>query len=179
VERLITLARRALPFKNSPDPGARAKYLHHYRQALKKLGDKKMVQKLFGEGPWREEESLAERYASRPGGYTRIVRIGGSRLGVPLGDTVGSIPVVTYKVANRERSLKLIGNQLGDGAARSIFELVGREETVTGEEQEVAPVLAADTGDEPEEEQDLATDSPDKNETPPDEDESTPNKDEA
>ena len=51
VERLITLARRALQYKDGADPRERARYLHYYRLALSRLQDKKMVQKLFGEGP--------------------------------------------------------------------------------------------------------------------------------
>jgi large subunit ribosomal protein L17 len=55
VERLITLAKRG--------------DLHARRQALSALGqDKFMVYKLF--------EEIAPRYAARPGGYTRILKLG-------------------------------------------------------------------------------------------------------
>jgi large subunit ribosomal protein L17 len=55
VERLITLARRG--------------DLHARRQALSTLGqDKFVVYKLF--------EEIAPRYAERPGGYTRILKLG-------------------------------------------------------------------------------------------------------
>lgn len=43
-----------------------------FRQALSFAFDKKVVEKVFSE--------LAERYAQRPGGYTRIVKLG-PRLG--------------------------------------------------------------------------------------------------
>ena len=57
-ERLITLARRG--------------DLHARRQALSALGqDKFMVHKLF--------EEVAPRYADRPGGYTRILKLGPRR----------------------------------------------------------------------------------------------------
>ncbi len=46
--------------------------LNHYRQALSFIMDKKVAEKLFAE--------LAPRYAARPGGYTRIVKLG-PRLG--------------------------------------------------------------------------------------------------
>ncbi len=46
--------------------------LHSYRQALSSVMDEKVVEKLFQE--------LAPRYAERPGGYTRIVKLG-PRLG--------------------------------------------------------------------------------------------------
>ena len=42
--------------------------LHARRVAAKTVRDKEVLQKLFG--------PLAERYAARPGGYTRIVRAG-------------------------------------------------------------------------------------------------------
>ena len=55
VEKLITLARRG--------------DLHARRQALSALGqDKFVVYKLF--------EEIAPRYAERPGGYTRILKLG-------------------------------------------------------------------------------------------------------
>ncbi len=55
VEKLITLAKRG--------------DLHARRQALSALGqDKFMVYKLF--------EEVAPRYADRPGGYTRILKLG-------------------------------------------------------------------------------------------------------
>ncbi len=58
IEKLITLARRG--------------DLHARRQALSELGqDKFLVHKLF--------EEIAPRYAERPGGYTRIVKLGPRR----------------------------------------------------------------------------------------------------
>jgi large subunit ribosomal protein L17 len=58
LEKLITLAKRG--------------DLHARRQALSELGqDKFLVHKLF--------EEIAPRYAERPGGYTRIVKLGPRR----------------------------------------------------------------------------------------------------
>ena len=58
VEQLITLAKRG--------------DLHARRQALSRLGqDKFVVHKLF--------EEVAPRYAQRPGGYTRILKLGPRR----------------------------------------------------------------------------------------------------
>ena len=42
--------------------------LHHRRIALSKLPDKKIIEKVF--------DDVAVRYAERPGGYTRIVKLG-------------------------------------------------------------------------------------------------------
>src|SRR5947207_16005444 len=58
VEKLITLAKRG--------------DLHARRTALSELGqDRFIVHKLF--------EEIAPRYAERPGGYTRIVKLGPRR----------------------------------------------------------------------------------------------------
>ncbi len=58
VEKLVTLAKRG--------------DLHARRQALSALGqDKFLVHKLF--------EEVAPRYSERPGGYTRIVKLGPRR----------------------------------------------------------------------------------------------------
>jgi len=46
--------------------------LHSRRQALSFIIDKKVAEKVFAE--------LAQRYAERPGGYTRIIKLG-PRLG--------------------------------------------------------------------------------------------------
>jgi large subunit ribosomal protein L17 len=63
VERLITIAKRGVA---SGD--ANGKSLHARRLVLAELPDKDVVGKLF--------ESIAPRYAERPGGYTRILRVG-------------------------------------------------------------------------------------------------------
>jgi large subunit ribosomal protein L17 len=58
IEKLITLAKRG--------------GLHARRQALSELGqDRFVVHKLF--------EEIAPRYSERPGGYTRIVKLGPRR----------------------------------------------------------------------------------------------------
>jgi large subunit ribosomal protein L17 len=57
VEKTITLGKKGT--------------LHAKRQAYKLAPQKENIQKVFG--------SLAERYAKRPGGYTRIIKIGPRR----------------------------------------------------------------------------------------------------
>ncbi len=120
VERLITLARKAYQRKETDRPT----YVHYYRRILSQLQDKGLTQKLVGEGQWREKGSIAERFLDRNGGYTRIIRLGGSRLGVLTGSKIGQIPVLTYKMEGQERKLRLVGNRLGDNAPVAIFELV-------------------------------------------------------
>jgi len=63
VERLITIAKRGVASGE-----ANGKALHARRLVLAELPDKEVVGKLF--------DTLAPRFAERPGGYTRILRVG-------------------------------------------------------------------------------------------------------
>jgi large subunit ribosomal protein L17 len=60
-ERLITLA------KHSAEAEASAK-VHARRLAIARLGDPELVKKLF--------DDIAPRFADRPGGYTRMHKLG-------------------------------------------------------------------------------------------------------
>jgi large subunit ribosomal protein L17 len=60
-ERLITLAKRG-------NAAGDAKMVHARRLAAARLADAGMVKKLF--------EEIAPRFENRPGGYTRIVKLG-------------------------------------------------------------------------------------------------------
>lgn len=63
VERLITVAKRGLA-----DGGDTTRALNARRLVRRDLADSEVVSKLF--------ETIAPRFATRPGGYTRILRIG-------------------------------------------------------------------------------------------------------
>ena len=86
-ERLITLGKRG--------------DLHSFRRALALLPDKPVVHKLF--------KQIAPRFKDRPGGYTRILKLGGSRL-------------------HKKTDSRWVYNRLGDNGRRAIWELVVREE---------------------------------------------------
>ena len=63
-EKLITLAKRGLiAEETTPERG-----IHARRLASGRLNDPQIVKKLFGD--------IAPRYAERPGGYTRITKLG-------------------------------------------------------------------------------------------------------
>jgi large subunit ribosomal protein L17 len=68
VEKLITLAKRGLQAGSDETPEARARMVHARRLAAARLNDDAMVRKLF--------ETIAPRYEKRPGGYTRILKLG-------------------------------------------------------------------------------------------------------
>jgi len=71
-EKLITLAKRGLKAGEEDSDAAKARLVHARRLATARLNDSKMVKKLFDE--------IAPRYDKRPGGYTRILKLG-RRLG--------------------------------------------------------------------------------------------------
>jgi large subunit ribosomal protein L17 len=63
VERIITLAKRGLAAGE-----ANARTLHARRLVLRDIQDRDVVSKLF--------DTIAPRFEARPGGYTRILRLG-------------------------------------------------------------------------------------------------------
>lgn len=63
-ERLITLA------KNS-ESGTAEQKVHARRLAISKLGDNQIIKRLFDE--------IAPRFSTRPGGYTRVLKLGPRR----------------------------------------------------------------------------------------------------
>jgi large subunit ribosomal protein L17 len=73
VERLITIAKRGVSHQGAGAPGVNdspenGKLLHARRLVMHDLQDREVVSKLF--------DTLAPRFQSRPGGYTRLLRIG-------------------------------------------------------------------------------------------------------
>jgi large subunit ribosomal protein L17 len=145
-ERLITLGKRG-----SDDLAAR-------RQALKVIRDKKVVAKLFDE--------LGPRYAERPGGYTRIIKVDERR---GDGAQLSIIQLVTepvtfkdmkHKRARQEEEASLVAATLKSKAAPE----GGEEETQpeAGEPQaaEVTEETAAGAEEAPESEEPEAETAP-------------------
>jgi large subunit ribosomal protein L17 len=82
-EKLITLARRD--------------DLHARRLVLRHVQDKEVVKKLFGK--------LAPRFATRPGGYTRTLRLGprqGDGADIAIVELIGSEPVFAKRKEERK-----------------------------------------------------------------------------
>jgi large subunit ribosomal protein L17 len=137
VEKVITLAKKALSKKEADRPA----YVNYYRRVLSELQDKETARKLVGEGKWREEGGIAQRYMTRNGGYTRILRLSGSRLGVLTGSKVGQIPELTYKMEGKDRKIRMVGSRLGDNADLALFELVEKVGEEPGAEKETKPTV--------------------------------------
>jgi large subunit ribosomal protein L17 len=66
VERIITIAKRGLAA--SAADAANGRSLHARRLVLRDIHDREVVSKLF--------DTIAPRFEARPGGYTRILRLG-------------------------------------------------------------------------------------------------------
>jgi large subunit ribosomal protein L17 len=80
VERIITIAKRSLADGTDPVRGVNAR-----RLVARDIADKAVVTKLFDE--------IAPRFVERPGGYTRLLRLGhrrGDSADVALIELVGS-----------------------------------------------------------------------------------------
>ncbi len=80
VERLITVAKRSL---DAPEGSARG--VNARRTVSRDIADRAVVRKLF--------DTIAPRYVERPGGYTRILRLGyrrGDSAEVALVELIGS-----------------------------------------------------------------------------------------
>ena len=103
VEKTITLGKKGT--------------LHARRQAFKLAPQKETVQKVFG--------PLAERYAERPGGYTRIIKIGPRK-----GDNA---PMAFIELVDREGDVP--APEKGKGAAK-------KEDPKTAAKKEAAPKTA-------------------------------------
>lgn len=104
-ERIVTTEEKAKEFRPQAEKlitMAKDYSLHHYRLVISRLQHEDVVHKLFKE--------IAPRFKDRPGGYTRIIKLGGSRL---------------EKMKNPG---KFAYNRLGDNAKRVIWELVVRAE---------------------------------------------------
>jgi large subunit ribosomal protein L17 len=114
VERLITLAKRGVAAGD-----ANGKALHARRLVLAELPDKDVVGKLF--------DDLAPRFAERPGGYTRILKVGfrrGDSAEVAQVELVGSEydPAAEAKTTEDEgegpKKTKGVGERLRQTAQR-------------------------------------------------------------
>lgn len=68
IETTLAKAKELRPFAERLITFARRGDLHARRQVERRIKDKKIQQKLFGE--------IGKRFAARPGGYTRILKRG-------------------------------------------------------------------------------------------------------
>lgn len=104
-ERIMTTEPKAKEFRSAAEKMitmAKDPTLHHLRLMISRLHDKDIVRKLAKE--------IAPRFKDRPGGYTRIIKLGGSR----------------WEKAKHPGRYSF--NRLGDNGKRVIWELVVKKE---------------------------------------------------
>jgi large subunit ribosomal protein L17 len=113
VERLITIAKRGVAAGDAKAAGVNAR-----RQVAQDVADKDVVSKLFSD--------LAPRFADRPGGYTRILKIGfrrGDGAETALVELVGSeyvasAPAETDGAEDAPKKQKGVGERIRQAAQR-------------------------------------------------------------
>ncbi len=131
VERCVTIARRALPHQEAadqlePDAERNSQEWRSWRQSerwiewnqaiapvvaarrrvLKLLGDKEAVKILFDE--------IASRFADRPGGYTRVLRLAKPRLG-----DAGTQAILEFVGKNDRKKVKAVKPSFEEDADES------------------------------------------------------------
>src|SRR5438270_8832891 len=142
-KRLRPLAERLITFAKKGD-------LHARRQVLTVVRDKEVVHTLFTE--------IGPQYAERPGGYTRITKIGprkGDNAPMAVIELVEGLTVAQEAVqeADRARSTRFARRRRPTGAvAEAAAELAGESETAAAvaADAEAADTDAAGTDEAPE-----------------------------
>jgi large subunit ribosomal protein L17 len=132
VERIITIAKRGIAGGN-----ANGKSLHARRLVLRDIRDRDVVSKLF--------DTIAPRFEARPGGYTRILRLGyrrGDSAEVAQIELVGSEYNPNAEAAKTEAAKKAKPKGVG-GRLRAAAERLRGRKAEEGGEEGAAPEKAA------------------------------------
>jgi len=126
VERIITLAKRGLAAGD-----AKAGTLHARRMVLRDIQNRDVVAKLF--------DTIAPRFEARPGGYTRILRLGyrrGDSAEVALIELVGSEFDPNAETEKGEAAAKPQPKGVGGRLRAAAERLRGKAKPAEGEEGE-------------------------------------------
>jgi large subunit ribosomal protein L17 len=117
-------AKRLRPYAEHLITFAKRGDLHARRQVLKRLNDKSVVHTLFDE--------IGPRYENRPGGYTRIVKLGprkGDNAPMALIELVEALTIAQQAVgeAERARGTKSAPKKAPSGATREAAEELAQD----------------------------------------------------
>ena len=133
-------AKRLRPYAEHLITFAKRGDLHARRQVLKRLNDKSVVHVLFDE--------IGPRYENRPGGYTRIVKLGprkGDNAPMALIELVEALTVAQQAVgeAERARGTKTAPKKaVTPAVAEAAEELKGESETAAAVAEQAATEAA-------------------------------------
>jgi len=141
-------AKRLRPYAEHLITFAKKGDLHSRRQVLKRLNDKGIVHVLFDE--------IGPRFANRPGGYTRIVKVGprkGDNAPMAIIELVEALTVAQQAVgeAERARGTQFAEKKAPTGATREAAEDLAAESPTAAAvaEQAAAADEAAETPEAP------------------------------
>jgi len=132
IRTTVAKAKEARPLAEKLITFAKRGDLHARRHVLRFIHDKEVVKKLF--------EKLSERFRERPGGYTRIVRIGNR-----LGDNA---PMVFFELMPEEAAKKTGAKKRRRRGKKKEAEPAVKDQEVM--EAEGGEEAAVETGKEPE-----------------------------
>ncbi len=128
IRTTLMKAKELRPFAEKLITTARKETLHARRQVLRHIHDRDVVAKLF--------ETLSARFAQRPGGYTRIIKLGprrGDAAEMAIIELVGSEALTSKK---KKAGAKVKRSKSAPGAEAP----AGNEEAAAGSEaSEVVP----------------------------------------
>jgi large subunit ribosomal protein L17 len=134
VERIITIAKRGIaPGAGSRGSDANGRVLTARRIVMQDLQDRDVVRKLF--------DTIAPRFAARPGGYTRLLRVGyrkGDSAEVAQVELVGSEfnPRANAEAEAAKESAKPQGKGVGGRLRAAAERLRGGKKSDEGETAE-------------------------------------------
>jgi large subunit ribosomal protein L17 len=141
-------AKRLRPYAEHLITFAKKGDLHARRQVLKRLNDKSVVHVLFDE--------IGPRFANRPGGYTRIVKVGprkGDNAPMAIIELVEALTIAQQAVgeAERARGTKSAPKKAPTGATREAAEELAAESptaaAVAAEAAEASEAAAEDAAE--------------------------------
>ncbi len=119
---------------------AKAGDLNSRRMAARRLTDPAVLKKLF--------EELGPRYQDRPGGYTRILKLGQPRHGDNADMAILELVGGEEKPKARKRARKKAEQEQPEEAAAAAAEETPAAEETAPADQEIADEAAAETADE-------------------------------